>query len=204
MTSRAISASDRKQQIVEAAMRAFAAKNYDAASVADIAEQAGITKRAIYRYFPSKRDLFYEVRNQVYMAVVKSLWQEMPEAVNIADMADKLMRAHVGFCIEHPEMASIIVNTISESATKEFQENIELLLGSRADEIEVLLRIGIEDGSVDPDLEPRFITWIIILLFLILVYLHVAEENSVIPRGEEAARIVMHPFLESLAPRRKV
>jgi len=204
MASRAISASDRKQQIVEAAMRAFAAKNYDAASVADIAEEAGITKRAIYRYFPSKRDLFYEVRNQVYMAVVKSLWQEMPEAKNIADMADKLMRAHVEFAIEHPEMASIIVNTISESATKEFQENIESLLGSRADEIEVLMRTGIEDGSVDPDLDPRFVAWIIILLFLILVYLHVSEENSAIPRGEEAARIVMHPFLESLAPRRKV
>jgi hypothetical protein len=99
-------------------------------------------------------------------------------------------------------MASIIVNTISESATKEFQVNIESLLGSRADEIEVLMRTGIEDGSIDPALDPRFVAWIIILLFLILVYLHVAEENSTIPRGEEAARIVMHPFLESLAPRK--
>jgi len=194
---------DRKQQIIDAALKAFAAKNYDAASVADIAKEAGITKRAIYRYFPSKRDLFYAVRNQVYMSVVENLWMELPEAENILDLADKLMKAHVRFSLEHPEMARIIINTISEAATKEFQVNIEALLEERADEIEALIRAGIEEGSVDPELDARFIAWIIILLFFILLYVHATEENGTIPRGEEAARIVMHPFLESLAPRKR-
>jgi len=194
---------DRKQQIIDAALKAFAAKNYDAASVADIAKEAGITKRAIYRYFPSKRDLFYAVRNQVYMSVVENLWMELPEAENILDLADKLMKAHVRFSLEHPEMARIIINTISEAATKEFQANIEALLEERADEIEALIRAGIEEGNVDPELDARFIAWIIILLFFILLYVHATEENGTIPRGEEAARIVMHPFLESLAPRKR-
>ena len=201
MVKRTARGIDRRQQIIDAALKAFAAKNYDTASVADIAKEAGITKRAIYRYFPSKRDLFFAVRNQVYMSVVDNLWKEMPEAKNIADLADKLMMAHVRFSIENPDMSRIIINTISEAATKEFQANIEALLGDRADEIEGLMRTGIAEGSVDPDIDPRFIAWIIILLFFILLYVHAAEQNSAIPRGEEAARIVMHPFLESLAPR---
>ena len=201
MVKRTVRGIDRRQQIIDAALKAFAAKNYDTASVADIAKEAGITKRAIYRYFPSKRDLFFAVRNQVYMSVVDNLWKEMPEAKNIADLADKLMVAHVRFSIENPDMSRIIINTISEAATKEFQANIEALLGDRADEIEGLMRTGIAEGSVDPDIDPRFIAWIIILLFFILLYVHAAEQNSAIPRGEEAARIVMHPFLESLAPR---
>lgn len=201
MVKRTARGIDRRQQIIDAALKAFAAKNYDTASVADIAKEAGITKRAIYRYFPSKRDLFFAVRNQVYMSVVDNLWKEMPEAKNIADLADKLMVAHVRFSIENPDMSRIIINTISEAATKEFQANIEALLGDRADEIEGLMRTGIAEGSVDPDIDPRFIAWIIILLFFILLYVHAAEQNSAIPRGEEAARIVMHPFLESLAPR---
>lgn len=193
--------SDRKEQIIEAALKAFAAKNYDATSVAEIAKEAGITKRAIYRYFPSKRDLFFAVRDRVYTSVVENLWRKLPEARNIVELADKLMLAHVQFSMEHPEMARIIINTISEAATREFQKNIESLLGERAEEIEELMRAGIEEGHVDPDLDPRFVAWVIILLFFVLLYVHAAEANSAIPHGEEAVRIIMHPFLDALAPR---
>jgi AcrR family transcriptional regulator len=201
MTAKAYRGGDRKQQIVAAAMKAFAAKNYDAASMADIAREAGITKRAIYRYFPSKRDLFYAVRNRVYMSIVETLWNDLPEAGSITDLADKLMVSHIEFTMQHPEMASIIVNTISEAATREFQANIEALLGDRAEDIEGLLRAAIDEGAIDGELDPKFIAWIIILLFFTLIYVHAAEENGYIPRGEEAVRVVMHPFLESLAPR---
>ena len=75
---------NRRQQIVEAAIKAFAAKNYDGASVTDIANAAGITKRAIYRYFATKRELFYAVRNEVYTAIVSNLWRELPETIPAA------------------------------------------------------------------------------------------------------------------------
>lgn len=49
---------DRRQAILDAALRVFAAKGYEAATNAEIAREAGVTAAALYYYFPSKTDLF--------------------------------------------------------------------------------------------------------------------------------------------------
>jgi AcrR family transcriptional regulator len=49
---------DRRQEILEAALRVFAAKGYQAATNAEIAREAGVTAAALYYYFPSKADMF--------------------------------------------------------------------------------------------------------------------------------------------------
>lgn len=47
----------RRQSILEAALRVFASRGVAAATMADIAEEAGLSAGAIYRYFESKQDL---------------------------------------------------------------------------------------------------------------------------------------------------
>lgn len=49
---------DRRQEILEAALRVFSHKGYAAATNTDIAREAGVTAAALYYYFPSKADLF--------------------------------------------------------------------------------------------------------------------------------------------------
>ncbi len=191
-----------RQEIIQAALRCFAARNYDGASMSDIAQEAGITKRAIYRYFPSKRDLFYAVRDSVYRSIVENLWADLPKARDFPELADRLMRAHLRFSMENPDMLRIVVNTISEAATREFQENIEELLADRAEEIGALVQAGINEGTLDPQLDPEFLSWIIVLIFFFLTYMLAFEEDWLLPRGEEAASIILRPILESLAPRR--
>ncbi len=192
---------NRRQQIIDAAIKAFAAKNYDGASVTDIASAAGITKRAIYRYFPTKRELFYAVRNEVYGAIVNNLWSDLPPAKDFNGLAEALMRNHLAFGLENPEMSRIVVNTISEAATREFRENIEALMDERAEEVESLMQSGIAEGTLDPELDPAFVSWILVLLFFFLVYMQACEEDWLVPRGVEAASVLMKPFLASLAPR---
>ena len=48
---------DRREQIIDAAMRAFAQKGFAKATNKDIAREAGITAGLIYHYFKSKEDL---------------------------------------------------------------------------------------------------------------------------------------------------
>jgi AcrR family transcriptional regulator len=49
---------ERRDQVLEAAIREFAESGYAAASTAAIAERAGISQPYIYALFPSKRELF--------------------------------------------------------------------------------------------------------------------------------------------------
>ncbi|GEM_PF-1484830 len=192
---------NRRPLIVAAALKAFAAKNYDGASMADIARAAGITKRAIYRHFPSKRELFYAVRNEVYTAIVENLWRELPPARDFTELADLLMRAHLRFCEENPDMLRIVVNTVSEAAAREFQENIESLLADRAGDIRSLVEAGIKEGTLDPSLDPAYLAWVLVLIFFFLTYMLAFEEDWLLPRGEEAASVIMRPILASWAPK---
>lgn len=52
---------DRREQIIDAAMRVFAQKGFARATNKDIAKEAGITAGLIYHYFASKEDLLTTV-----------------------------------------------------------------------------------------------------------------------------------------------
>ena len=56
-----LSASERRAEILAAALAEFAARGYHGASIDDIATSAGISKSLIYEHFASKRDLHDEL-----------------------------------------------------------------------------------------------------------------------------------------------
>lgn len=69
---------DRRSEILAAALDAFAAKGYTAATNAEIARAAGVTAAALYYYFPSKADLFRA-------AVSERKEQIMPTVANLKE-----------------------------------------------------------------------------------------------------------------------
>lgn len=69
---------DRRAEILAAALDAFAAKGYTAATNAEIARAAGVTAAALYYYFPSKADLFRA-------AVSERKEQIMPTVANLRE-----------------------------------------------------------------------------------------------------------------------
>ncbi len=52
---------ERKRQILDAALRAFAEHGYERTSIAIICEKAGIARPTLYQYFKDKRSLFREL-----------------------------------------------------------------------------------------------------------------------------------------------
>jgi AcrR family transcriptional regulator len=58
--------SSRRAKIVLAAIELFRAKGYDAASIAEIVEHAGIGKGTFYQYFTNKEELFFECADRIF------------------------------------------------------------------------------------------------------------------------------------------
>lgn len=53
-----LSASQRREQLVEVAGRLFAERGYHTLSMEQLADAAGVSKPVFYQHFPSKRDLY--------------------------------------------------------------------------------------------------------------------------------------------------
>jgi AcrR family transcriptional regulator len=49
---------ERKAQLLEIALRAFARRSYDDVSIEDVAKKANISRSLVFHYFPTKRDLY--------------------------------------------------------------------------------------------------------------------------------------------------
>jgi AcrR family transcriptional regulator len=56
--TRRLTAEERREEIIRAALRVFTATSYAGATTAEIAREAGVTEPVLYRHFASKRDLW--------------------------------------------------------------------------------------------------------------------------------------------------
>jgi AcrR family transcriptional regulator len=99
----------RQDEILEAAARLFAQHGYSNTDTQLLADKLGVGKGTLYRYFPSKRDLFLAVVDRV-MRVLR----EEVDAV-MAGIADPLegiaagIRAYLAFFAEHPQYVELLI-----------------------------------------------------------------------------------------------
>jgi AcrR family transcriptional regulator len=49
-----------RQEIADTAMRLFAQRGFDHVTVAEVADEAGVSGKTVFNYFPTKEDLFYD------------------------------------------------------------------------------------------------------------------------------------------------
>ena len=85
---------ERREQILGAATRAFARAGFAATSLDDVAAEAGITRVILYRHFESKADL--------YRAVLDRACTRLAEAVGTGDYGDDAIPALVAAAAADP------------------------------------------------------------------------------------------------------
>src|SRR6266496_3647760 len=78
----------RRGEVLDAAVRVFHAKGYDATSIQDIADEVGILKGSIYYYITSKEDVLFEILDEVHRAAFNAV----VEAIEID--GDALQKLH--------------------------------------------------------------------------------------------------------------
>jgi AcrR family transcriptional regulator len=73
-----------RQQIAEAAAALFAARGYDAVTVAEIARQAEVSEQTVYNFFPSKEQLVLD-EDTAFEARLVSMIRGRPRGMTVAD-----------------------------------------------------------------------------------------------------------------------
>ena len=74
-----LSATERRQAIVGAALRVFSEGSYAGATTAQIAREAGISEPILYRHFDSKKELYFACLDEAWCGLRDSLREKMDE-----------------------------------------------------------------------------------------------------------------------------
>jgi TetR/AcrR family transcriptional regulator len=94
-------ATDRKQQLLEAALDLFSQKGFEGATTKEIAACAGITEAVIFRHFPSKQALYTAVLDYKLQSYAASHWQAEVNACMERNDDEGLFRAMAGHILEN-------------------------------------------------------------------------------------------------------
>jgi AcrR family transcriptional regulator len=96
---RRLSAVDRRAAILDAALDVFSSRGFHAASIDEIASQAGISKALIYEHFPSKKDL----HDSLLERHVQEIFERLAESAAGPDPGEVRLRAGVDAFLEWVE-----------------------------------------------------------------------------------------------------
>ena len=105
VTTKTRSSSDeRRAQVIEAAVKEFAANGYHATSTAAIAKRAGISQPYIYALFPNKRELFLAVDRHVVDRIRSAFVEAARGQATTEDRLEAMGHAYVGLLADRDEI----------------------------------------------------------------------------------------------------
>jgi AcrR family transcriptional regulator len=103
-----LAASARRAQLVDVGRMVFAKRGYEATSVEEIAERAGISKPIVYEHFGGKEGLYAVIVDREVEHIVASI----AEAISSGSPRERLERAalaFLGYVQERPEGFAMLV-----------------------------------------------------------------------------------------------
>jgi AcrR family transcriptional regulator len=193
------------RQIARAAARLFAERGYDATSVREIVEAAGVTKPTLYYHFGSKEGLaqaLLTVPMTAFSARLKACLDETPDPV--ANLAAQL-EAHFEFIREDPDRGrfyyALKFGPHRSSLAEELMKFGHELSGTMQEGIDRVVAAG----EVDASRADRFATalWGMILTHMMEFLYPKPECRSPVAAeyGPGHARAMLSDLLEGFAPR---
>jgi len=109
-------AAERREALIETAIRVFSDGSYRGTTTAEIARAAGISEPILYRHFASKRDLYLAALDHVW-GDMRASWERALESTdNVREALETMGRGHVTVRDCKFQMAELSVQALGEAA----------------------------------------------------------------------------------------
>jgi len=144
---------EKRRQIMEAAVRAFARKGYHACRVGEIAEEAGVAYGLVYHYFGSKE----EVLESIFRDTWTQMLARIKEVAESGESANEQVRKVTALVLRtwrrDPDLVRVLVREVTRSP-EQLQRQIDEI-GHAYDALEQIVANGQETGEFRNDLNSK-------------------------------------------------
>jgi AcrR family transcriptional regulator len=147
---------DRRGELLEAAVRVFARKGFHASRVGDIANEAGVAHGLLYHYFRSKDEVLETIFRETWSALVADTLRIEASGVPLREQLRRFARIYLGSWLVTPELVRVLVREVGRSPD----------VGDRVDEIrglflalERIIEAAQTRGEVRADVNPTLAAW---------------------------------------------
>jgi AcrR family transcriptional regulator len=159
-TATRLPAAERRQAIVDTALRVFAEGSYRGTTTAEIAREAGISEPILYRHFASKRDLYLAAIEEAWKRL-RTTWEEAMTTEPPSAWIPIMAKSYVCLRDAKPVVSDLWMQAVVEAGD---DEEVRSFLKRHMREVHgfmasVIRRVQ-EAGVVNQDRDPEAEAWI--------------------------------------------
>jgi AcrR family transcriptional regulator len=158
-----MAAADRRQHLVETAIRLFTEGSYRGTTTAEIARAAGVSEPILYRHFASKRDLYLAALEHVW-AKTREGWERLlDESSDACAAIEAIGKGHVSVRSPKLQLAELWVQALSEaSEDPQLKRHLRRHMREVHDFVAGLIRRGQEQGAIAAERDADSEAWIML------------------------------------------
>jgi AcrR family transcriptional regulator len=106
---------DRRRELLDAAVRVFARNGFHAARVGDIAEEAGVAHGLLYHYFRSKDEVLETIFRESWSELVAETKRIEGSGVALREQLRRFARIYLGSWLMTPDLIRVLVREVARS-----------------------------------------------------------------------------------------
>ena len=171
---------DARKKIFTVAARLFADKGYNAVSMREISEQAGLSKPMIYYYFGSKEGIYKELVSTGVSHIFSAVETTYAMQITVKEKLTLILKKFFYACQNFPEFAKFISNLFCSAEKIDFLINFKKEATQREQIIVTLFRDGIESGEFDKSLDPVTLAHIYMGVLMHFIMVQLTKNENVL------------------------
>lgn len=140
--------SEAKRRLLESALRLFSTKGYDATSIREIIEAAGVTRPVLYYYFENKEALFKRIVQHQFNEIMQYIDEIIATISGCRDRLKALI-THTFDSTEHsPKATALILQVCFSPSLQGPQLEKDQFVVGRFQRITRIMRDGLKSGEL--------------------------------------------------------
>lgn len=150
-----------RQKIIEALTRLMWSNDFHSVTTAEIAESAGVTEGLIYKYFKNKKDLLYQVLDDLFARFNETINERIEGKPSAIEKLEVIISSSIEYYAENRVFARILLLEVRNSQ-EYFNSRAYGRVNVYARNILEIINAGIESGEIRPGTDPKILRKIIL------------------------------------------
>jgi AcrR family transcriptional regulator len=144
--------------ILEAAVELFAEQGYDATSVQQIVERAGVTKGALYHHFAAKEDILFHIYGDLFAEQLADLDRILAEGLPPRETLRAVIHSIVVGTAKAAKAAAVFSHEVTRMSAEHYREQ-QAEWRRYQDSVRDVIAKGQADGVFATTSSPHVVSW---------------------------------------------
>ena len=182
----------RKDRIMDAALRIFAEKGFQSATITEISKAAGVSEATIYEYFGTKEDLLFAIPEKISNETFEKSSKVIPYIKGVEGKIRAILLFYVQLYQSNPHYSALVL--LQLMSNKRFRHTpAHAAIRRSSHKLLDCIRTGIEEGTFKKDSNPYLIRS---MLMGAIEHLFIHWHMQGMPKRKTSIADMLDPLIE--------